>query len=1214
MVVRERMKRRVRFGGLLVVACVVSAALAADDVVISEFLATNADGLRDEDGDASDWLELGNVGTAPVELTGWTVSDDPARLDKWALPELVLEPGDFLVIFASGKDRSDPAGELHTNFRLSANGEFLALVTPAGEISQSFAPEFPPQNEDVSYGLESLLSVLIESDGPGAWWVPQDDRLGREWTLPGFDDSPWAGVQGADVARVPLGYSAADLEEPTNFYAAAIAATPGLRAYWRLGETDGMGASEETGNHGGRYVGDVGRGAPGALVGDDDAAADFRQGAVVVPYHGDLVAEGAPWSIEAWVQPEVIDSPFAVIAGRKASSTGVDYLLEVFRRDRFRYLAQANFVTARVEEPFAGDRWFHLVAVQDPLGAMDKRFYLDGVLVGGSAWRPVAAPVAGETPLEIGGRVDANEWFVGRLDEVAVYGRALADEEIAEHHRMALEPDGFASLLATDVDISLRGVDGSLYLRLPFEVADPLLFTKLTLRMRYQHGFVAYLNGREVARRNAPDGSAWNATAPSARASAQVLAEESIDVSDALEVLRAGRNVLAVQGLKASANSPSFLLAPRLEAETVREPVFFVEPSPGLANRSGAIGLLGAVRASVPRGFQDTPVHVVLETADEGVTIRYTLDGSPPSDAVGVDYGGPVLIEATTVLRAAAFRKRYETGPVTAWTYIFAEDVLRQTGEAFPERWGGAVADYAMDSRVTEDPRYRDTLVDDLRSIPVLSVSLAPEELFGARGLYSNPEARGRATERRAGVEFFEADGEREFHVEAGLRMHGGSSRRADITPQHSLRLHFRGEYDAPQLEFPLFSGSDVDRFDTLVISANSSDNWTSVNVATGAVGQFIRDQWARDVQRDMGHSYVAGTYVHLFLDGLYWGLYNLTERVDEGLAAEHFGGSKEDYDVVVDGAATHGEVTEWRRLLASGRARDWAAVESLLAVDNFIDYLLINMFTGNWDWPDHNWNAIRRRAPEGRFRFLIWDSEVGLGLDVNVPGPIAPRQFHVNLTGARADLGAGNIAGGPGELYNLLRVLPEFRLRFSGRLHLHLRDDGVLTADRAAALYEARAMEIEAALAVEAARWGDVRRDPPDVPDGLWSEERRWIVDEFLPLRPAIVLEQFRRHGLYDGSEEGGRQLPGDLSQDGSVQLDDVVVLLELIFRDGTLEALCPRVSDATRVVDVSGDGRVNLVDVIQLLTFVLGRGPAPHGGAECLPMAGCREACSGE
>ena len=443
--------------------------------------------------------------------------------------------------------------------------------------------------------------------------------------------------------------------------------------------------------------------------------------------------------------------------------------------------------------------------------------------------------------------------------------------------------------------------------------------------------------------------------------------------------------------------------------------------------------------------------------------------------------------------------------------------------------------------------------------------------------------------------------------------MHGGSSRSPGVTPQHSLRLHFRRKYGAAKLEFPLFPGAEVERFDTLVISANSSDNWTSANLATGAVGQFIRDQWARDVQRAMGHAYVAGTYVHLFLDGLYWGLYNLTERVDDGLAAEHFGGSKEEYDVIVDGVATAGDTIEWRRLLALARGRSVAAVEPLLDVDGFIDYLLINMFTGNWDWPDHNWNASRRRVPEGRFRFFVWDSEVGMGLDVNIPGPIVPREFHVNLTGRRVDIASSALVGGPGELYNLLRRDPEFRRRFSDHLHRHLRSGGVLTTERAVDLYETRAREIRRALVQQAARWGDVRRDPPDVPDGLWLEEQRWIVDEFLPLRPSIVLEQFRENDLYDGPEEGGAQLPGDLDQDGSVQLTDAIVLLEGIFRGSASSPPCPRACDARRIVDTSGDGRVNLVDVIHLLTFVLGRGPAPYAGVECLPMAGCREACGG-
>ena len=127
----------------------------AQDPVVSELCASNTNVLDDEDGDSSDWIELHNPGTGPVDLTGWFLTDDDDELTRWALPAgVVLDSGALLVVFASGKDRSDAAGELHTNFKLGKDGEYLALVRPDGTtVVHEYAPEFPPQYTNVSYGL-----------------------------------------------------------------------------------------------------------------------------------------------------------------------------------------------------------------------------------------------------------------------------------------------------------------------------------------------------------------------------------------------------------------------------------------------------------------------------------------------------------------------------------------------------------------------------------------------------------------------------------------------------------------------------------------------------------------------------------------------------------------------------------------------------------------------------------------------------------------------------------------------------------------------------------------------------------------------------------------------------------------------------------------------------------------------------------------------------
>jgi hypothetical protein len=126
--------------------------LPTPGVLISEFLADNDGVNRDEDGDESDWIELFNSSAQSVPLLGWSLTDDPANLAKWHFPNLTLPAGGRLVVFASEKNRTATTGRLHTNFRLSNGGEFLALVNPSGEVVSGFAPAYPPQRKNVSYG------------------------------------------------------------------------------------------------------------------------------------------------------------------------------------------------------------------------------------------------------------------------------------------------------------------------------------------------------------------------------------------------------------------------------------------------------------------------------------------------------------------------------------------------------------------------------------------------------------------------------------------------------------------------------------------------------------------------------------------------------------------------------------------------------------------------------------------------------------------------------------------------------------------------------------------------------------------------------------------------------------------------------------------------------------------------------------------------------
>lgn len=182
--------------------------------IISELLADNETGLRDRDGEFVDWLELYNPDSDPVDLSGYFLTDTPKNLAKWEVPATtILEPSGFLLLFASGKDRAVAGQQLHTSFKLSNTGEYLALVAPDGTtIVSEFAPNFPIQFNDASYGYEqtpvSAEDVLVDVDAACTTFVPPNGNLGTTWTQTTFNDASWTtGTLGVGYER-GAGYQA----------------------------------------------------------------------------------------------------------------------------------------------------------------------------------------------------------------------------------------------------------------------------------------------------------------------------------------------------------------------------------------------------------------------------------------------------------------------------------------------------------------------------------------------------------------------------------------------------------------------------------------------------------------------------------------------------------------------------------------------------------------------------------------------------------------------------------------------------------------------------------------------------------------------------------------------------------------------------------------------------------------------------------------------
>ncbi|HVR76403.1 MAG TPA: lamin tail domain-containing protein, partial [Planctomycetota bacterium] len=566
---------------------------------------------------------------------------------------------------------------------------------------------------------------------------------------------------------------------------------------------------------------------------------------------------------------------------------------------------------------------------------------------------------------------------------------------------------------------------------------------------------------------------------------------------------------------------------------------YFEEPTPGAANGEGlsSIDFAADPELTPGHGFFTEAVSVEIGTRTPGAAIYYSLDGSEPTPETGTPYTMPIEVAGTprrgaVVLRAVTYKEGYLPSNTSTATYIFPEHVLTQPADpdGFPRRWGSAPAvDYEMDPEIVNDPAHADALRSGWAQIPAVSLVMHVDDMFGPQGIYSNPQAQGPRWERAGSAELLFPDGRRGFQVGCGIQIQGGASREPAKSPKHAFRVLFKGDYGPTRLRYRLFPDSAVDEFDVMVLRAGFNNTWIHWNGGQRARAQFTHDQWARDTQLDMGQASPHGIYAHVFLNGLYWGIYNVIERPNDAFGASYLGGEKEEYDALNAGIPISGNSLAWSAMLAAvnvNLAMDgpYRAVQSHLDLAALADYMILNFYGSNQDWPGHNWYALRKREPGAPFFFISWDAERIL------------EDIASNRTGVTDP-------NTPGQIFSRLKLNPEFRLLFADRVQRHLFASGALTPEAAAGRLTERNGQIDDAVVLESARWGDYRRDVhrwQDPPFELYKRDVHWVreqsrlLTQYFPRRTDVVLNQFRQGGLYPATaaplfgQHGGEIAPG--------------------------------------------------------------------------------------
>lgn len=1265
---------KIRLVGAVLALLSTLVAASAQNLRITEFMPNNDRTLADEDGEFPDWIEIQNVEAVPVNLAGWFLTDDPLALNKWQFPATNLPAGSFLLVFASGKNRT--TYPLHTSFQLNADGGFLALIKPDGTTIASAFPAYPAMGEDIAYGIaQETINLLLLARTAAEVLVPTNAAdLAGDWNQLSFAGGPnwFLGIAppaigfdtnqppaapanlarsgtalqsttfGGNTANLAINGSLADHTQTLNtdnapFWQVTLTGEAAIQRIVLRNRTTCCGSRlrditvQILGTNGlttnftsvllnpenGVFtypagpafieldlVALTGNPVPGRFVlvhrtPDPDLSGTGGQGTadeasvlslgevevIAVPLPGasaevNLARTGSPAPTATQSTTSGSFTPNLAINGNLGDFThtlGTDpnptWVLNLGRSALIRSIRLDNRTSC------CGSR-LRDITVEILASDSNTVAYTSALLnpenagfsyPGGPPQLAVTppAPVVGQFVRVrrmpdpdlsgSGGQGNADEAAVLSLGEVAILG---------------LDATAYRPFIRTDIETRMLGQNASAFLRLPFQVENPTVLSSLGLQVRYDDGFVAYLNGQEIASRNAPASLVWDSVATADRDLLGGLTPEIIDLTAYLPLLSEGRNVLAFHGLNFAAGDGNFLLQPELFASftMVSSNVFLYSPTPGSANDSDwYYDEVGDTSFSVDRGFFESPFSLSITSGTPDAVIYYSFNSDEPGPGKGILYTGPINITNTSVVRARAFKADWRPTDVDTHTYIFIADVLQQVPNwpqnrvpppHFPSSWGGNTVDYGMDPDIVN----RHTLAEwkeAFTQIPTLSVVTEMPNLFDATtGIYANAAQHGIDWERPASLELIDptnAPASR-FQENCGLRIRGGFSRNPQFV-KHSLRVFFRREYGAGRLNYPLFEDEGAQEFETFDLRTSQNYSWPrESSYSNGSQDTMVREVFCRETLGVMGQPYRRSRYYHLYLNGQYWGIYETDERPEASYGETYMGGDKENYDVVKCGnrgttpnfatEATDGNLLAFSNLWTMTRSMATNASNTnyfriigcdpdgtrnlslpvMIDVDNLIDYMMGIFYTGDGDATlsaflannmPNNWFGMRDRTnPNVGFRFFNSDCEHTLG---------AP-SWREDRTGPFGGSNSNNFTfANPQWMHEELMRNSEYRMRFADRAQRHCFNDGAITPLAGTNRFLRKAAQITKAIRAYSARWGDAVATVP-YQESDWRTAIDTIVSNWFPTRTGILLSQLRLDRLYPSnaapefSQRGGQ------------------------------------------------------------------------------------------
>ncbi len=553
----------------------------------------------------------------------------------------------------------------------------------------------------------------------------------------------------------------------------------------------------------------------------------------------------------------------------------------------------------------------------------------------------------------------------------------------------------------------------SVYLRNTFTISDTSSVPGLLFHIDYDDGYVAYLNGVEFSRENMGEpGSEVNNNTPATTYTEPSL-PDNVDLPFTLissDLMVEGDNVIAVEVHNHSLSSsdmtaipflsigeldtpdsplPSFLESPaqsqfhtnfkvNSDGELVmltspdggsldsirvpelpsdiswgREPdasgnmFYFNPPTPGETNVGGFTVPAEPPVLSPGPGFYNFGISLSMGAVPQGRVYKYTLDGSIPNLS-SATYTTPLSITQTTVVRVLTCAPDGTNPTLNSFSYFINEE-----------------PDLPVMSLIFEPGAF----FDNDTGLYVMGSDASPSFPHFGANFWED-------WERQVHVEYFDGGNELSYAASAGVKIFGGWSRG---NPQKSLSLFARGRYGTSKFEYPFFPDLGIDKFEAIVLR-NSGNDWNMSGYRDGFMTSLVSE---RDVDKQ------AFQPVEVYLNGDYWGIYNLREKVNEHFVSSHHDVDNDDIDLLaLDGnEVVHGENNHYVDLIDYINSHtlnsdlDFEYVEERVDIDNFINYQLAQIYFDNQDWPGNNIKFWRSRLPGGKWRWILYDTDFGFSI-----------------------------------------------------------------------------------------------------------------------------------------------------------------------------------------------------------------------------------------